>query len=108
MAARQQGVARSLPADPATVTARVHPDAAPVESGEAVRIESRRGTIPATVERDRAVPEGVVWLPIHHPRTNGLTTRARDPTGEPNFKQCAVRLEAVEDGSPVAVPEAPG
>ena len=99
---------RSRPADPATVTARVHPDAAPVASGEAVRIESRRGTIPATVERDRAVPEGVVWLPIHHPRTNELTTRRRDPTGEPNFKQCAVRLETVEEATPVTVPEASG
>jgi assimilatory nitrate reductase catalytic subunit len=83
---------RSRSGDPGPVTARVAPASAPVTDGEAVTVESRRGSVPAVVERDGAVPEGVVWLPIHHPRTNELTTRARDPTGEPNFKQCAVRV----------------
>ncbi|QLD91201.1 molybdopterin-dependent oxidoreductase [Natronomonas salina] len=87
---------RSRSTDPDPATVRVHPESAPVGDGEAVEIESRRGAITATLAVDAAVPEGVAWLPIHHPATNVLTTKQRDPTGEPNFKQCAVRLEPVE------------
>ena len=58
-------------------------------------IESRRASVPARVESDAAVPEGMVWLPIHHPMTNELTIAATDPdSDEPNYKQCAVRLAA--------------
>jgi len=88
---------RSRELDPAPVTARVHPESAGIDNGESATIESARGSIPATVTHDEAVPRGVVWLPIHHPRTNELTTRRRDRSGEPNFKQCAVRLR-VTDG----------
>mgnify|MGYP000008805121 FL=1 len=87
---------RSRSVDPETVTVRAHPESAPVDDGEAVDIESPRGVVTAVVARDEAVPEGMAWLPIHHPATNELTTRERDPTGEPNFKQCAVRLTPVE------------
>jgi len=58
-----------------------------------VRIESRRGSATARIDPDEAIPEGVVWLPIHHPDTNDLTIPAIDPqSAEPNLKQCAVRL----------------
>lgn len=87
---------RSRSVDPETVTVRVNPESAPVDDGETARIESERGAVPAVVAYDDSVPEGMAWLPIHHPRTNELTTRARDPTGEPNFKQCAVRLTPIE------------
>ncbi|WP_281362694.1 assimilatory nitrate reductase NasA [Natronomonas halophila] len=97
---------RSRSTAPEAVTVRVHPDTAPAEAGETVHVESRRGSIPAVVEPDAAVPEGVVWLPIHHPRTNELTTKQRDPTGEPNFKQCAVRLLVDEDREKRAEAEA--
>ncbi|MFT4884236.1 MAG: assimilatory nitrate reductase catalytic subunit [Natronomonas sp.] len=93
---------RSRETDPEAVTVRVHPQTTSAEAGETVHVESRRGSIPAIVDPDAAVPEGVVWLPIHHPRTNELTTKQRDPTGEPNFKQCAVRLVAAEDRETVA------
>ncbi|WP_396613294.1 assimilatory nitrate reductase NasA [Haloferax sp. S1W] len=56
-------------------------------------IESRRASVPVTLEPDDAVPPGLVWLSIHHPMTNQLTIPAVDPrSNEPNFKQCAVRL----------------
>ena len=64
---------------------------------ERLRIVSRRGTVTAQVDTDEAVPEGLVWLPIHHPATNDLTLSDRDPQSkEPHFKQCAVRLAAPE------------
>lgn len=60
-------------------------------------IESRRGAVPVRVEAAPAVPEGLVWLPIHHPRTNELTLPETDPrSAEPNFKQCAVRLRPAD------------
>ncbi|QFU82018.1 assimilatory nitrate reductase NasA [Natronorubrum aibiense] len=60
------------------------------------RIVSRRGSIIACIEPDASVPEGVVWLPIHHPAVNELTLSDVDPrSSEPNLKQCAVRLETL-------------
>jgi assimilatory nitrate reductase catalytic subunit len=84
--------------DPGPVRARIDPGT--VESSDAVEddrvvVASRRGHAEAAVEPDPAVPEGLVWLPIHHPATNRLTIDALDPQSkEPNFKQCAVRLVA--------------
>ena len=72
--------------------ARVNPVTAG-EVGARPTLASRRAEIDVELDADPAVPEGVVWLSIHHPRTNDLTTPARDPrSAEPNFKQCAVRL----------------
>ncbi|WP_247005639.1 assimilatory nitrate reductase NasA [Halorientalis litorea] len=88
--------------DPGDVTARVDP--ATVEAHldgttDTVRIESRRGVVPARVEPDPTIPEGMVWLPIHHPMTNDLTVPATDPqSDEPNYKQCAVRLQTDTTG----------
>ena len=93
---------RSRDLDAEAVTARVHPACAPGEDGASARLESERESIPATIEHDTAVPEGLVWVPIHHPRTNELTTRQRDRNGEPNFKQCAVRLDSVSSLSGAA------
>ncbi|WP_135821735.1 assimilatory nitrate reductase NasA [Halostella litorea] len=64
-----------------------------------VTVVSRRGSVDAAVSVDEGVPDGVVWLPIHHPAVNDLTLPATDPrSDEPNFKQCAVRL-ATPDGT---------
>jgi assimilatory nitrate reductase catalytic subunit len=77
--------------------ARVHPTTLAATDDESLALASRRGTVPVRAEPDEAVPEGVVWLPIHHPRTNELTLPATDPrSDEPNFKQCAVRLVAAD------------
>ncbi len=58
-----------------------------------VTLETRRASITAQIEQDEAIPEAMVWLPIHHPETNHLTIAATDPdSNEPNYKQCAVRL----------------
>jgi assimilatory nitrate reductase catalytic subunit len=84
--------------DPGPVRARINPET--IEGSDTVEdrrvvVASRRGHAEAAVEPDPAVPEGLVWLPIHHPATNRLTVDALDPQSkEPNFKQCAVRLVA--------------
>ncbi|WP_459193050.1 assimilatory nitrate reductase NasA [Halosimplex sp. J119] len=87
------------------VVARVNPetvaDSEAIRDGEVV-VESRRDAVRASVDPDPAVPDGLVWLPIHHPATNRLTVDALDPQSkEPNFKQCAVRLVAPADESVV-------
>ncbi|SDG26825.1 assimilatory nitrate reductase NasA [Halorientalis regularis] len=85
------------------VTARINPetvaselaDPAEFDGEPTARLETRRGAITAQVDPDPAVPEGLVWLPIHHPATNDLTVPATDPrSDEPNLKQCAVRVVA--------------
>ena len=49
---------------------------------------------------DAAIPEGMVWLPVHHPATNRLTIPVTDPeSNEPNYKQCAVRLVAADQSA---------
>jgi assimilatory nitrate reductase catalytic subunit len=90
---------RTDEADPPV--ARIHPKTARVhaESLECDRavVESRRGSVEIRVERDDAVPPGVIWLPIHHPAVNRLTLPAVDPeSAEPNLKQCAVAVSPLE------------
>ncbi|KDE58102.1 nitrate reductase [Halostagnicola sp. A56] len=70
------------------------------------RITSRRASILARLEVDETIPDGVVWLPIHHPDVNDLTIPAVDPRSkEPNFKQCAVRLEAPTGSTAITLEE---
>ncbi|MFB6206621.1 MAG: assimilatory nitrate reductase NasA, partial [Haloglomus sp.] len=88
------------PGEPTAPVARVAPATmAAVADGEReATLASRRGAIDVTLHPDEAVPEGLVWLSIHHPATNRLTTPERDPrSAEPNLKQCAVRVEARSD-----------
>jgi assimilatory nitrate reductase catalytic subunit len=84
--------------DSGPLPVRAHPEtlaAAGFESGSAL-LESRRGAVEAHLELDLAVPEGLLWVPIHHPDANRLTLPEVDPkSAEPNFKQCAVRLQEI-------------
>jgi assimilatory nitrate reductase catalytic subunit len=88
---------RSRGGEAGTLTARVHPEtvaahASRIEDGR-LAVQSRRGAVTVAIDRDAGVPEGMVWLPIHHPATNRLTLPDTDPrSDEPHFKQCAVRL----------------
>jgi len=77
-----------------------------IESGDPVRIISRRGTVTAPARVDRSLRAGVVFMTLHFPdevATNLLTIDASDPrSGTAEFKACAVRVEpqrvAVETG----------
>ena len=72
-----------------------------IANGARVTVRSRRGTITlAAVSADEVAP-GNVFIPFHfrEAAANVLTIDQLDPFGKiPEFKFCAVRLEAVTDG----------
>ncbi|WP_308209370.1 molybdopterin oxidoreductase family protein [Allokutzneria sp. A3M-2-11 16] len=80
----------------------VHPDTADragLAEGDVARICSRRGEVLAKVRCVQGMRIDTVFLPFHFPgeqRANLITNPALDPiSGMPEFKVCAVRLEAV-------------
>ncbi|MGB3443998.1 MAG: molybdopterin oxidoreductase family protein [Actinophytocola sp.] len=80
----------------------VHPDTATragFADGDVTDVVSRRGTVRARVRCVPTIRVDLVFLPFHFPgdeRANLLTNPALDPTSRmPEFKVCAVRLEAV-------------
>ncbi|MGC9196767.1 MAG: formate dehydrogenase subunit alpha [Syntrophobacteraceae bacterium] len=67
-----------------------------IESGERVRLKSRRGEIVVKSRVTHEVPAGMVWMAFHFRETcaNWLTNPALDPvTLTAEFKACAVRIE---------------
>ncbi len=83
---------------------RIHPQDARrlgLEDGARVRVVSRRGAVEAQVERTPQVKPGTVFMTFHFPetRTNLLLSSAADPpTGCPEYKVSAVRLEPAAAG----------
>jgi assimilatory nitrate reductase catalytic subunit len=71
--------------------------------GDPVAVVSRRGRAVAPARITRAIRPDTVFMPFHWPgegRANTLTNPALDPTSRmPEFKACAVRLEAVQPGN---------
>ncbi|MFE7900054.1 molybdopterin oxidoreductase family protein [Streptomyces sp. NPDC057424] len=67
--------------------------------GDPVAVVSRRGRAVAPARITSAIRPDTVFMPFHWPgegRANTLTNPALDPTSRmPEFKACAVRLEAV-------------
>jgi assimilatory nitrate reductase catalytic subunit len=89
----------------------VHPDDArrlDVRSGDVVRLVSERGAVDRIVVRVTSVVRaGEVFVPFHYDEAcvNRLTLNEFDPISrEPNYKQCAVRLERVPAGRSAARP----
>ena len=86
--------------------ARVHPQTTldqmeALDRGQTV-VVSRRASVTVEVQPDDGVPEGLIWLPIHHPAVNALTLPDVDPeSDEPNFKQCAVDLRPPSPSNPL-------
>jgi len=67
-----------------------------VAPGDTVRVSTRRGAIELRTRADRAVPEGMVFIPFCYAEAaaNLLTNPALDPVGKiPEFKFCAARVE---------------
>ncbi|MBT6158092.1 MAG: formate dehydrogenase subunit alpha [Planctomycetaceae bacterium] len=65
-----------------------------------IRVNSRRGEIELTVRADDSIEPGCIFIPFHfrEAAANVLTTEALDPYGKiPEFKFCAVRVEAAPD-----------
>ncbi|MGW0916241.1 molybdopterin oxidoreductase family protein [Streptomyces sp. NPDC002784] len=69
--------------------------------GDPLAVVSRRGQAVAPARITTAIRPDTVFMPFHWPgegRANTLTNPALDPTSRmPEFKVCAVRVEAVED-----------
>jgi anaerobic selenocysteine-containing dehydrogenase len=74
-----------------------------VVSGDMVRVVSERGEVPSVRVRVTAtVRAGEVFMPFHYDETcaNRLTLNEFDPVSrEPNYKQCAVRVERATAGT---------
>ncbi|MDC0226567.1 formate dehydrogenase subunit alpha [Alphaproteobacteria bacterium] len=66
--------------------------------GQLIRVTTRRGTIDIPVREDRAIPEGVIFIPFcyNEAAANLLTNPALDPYGKiPEFKYCAAKIETL-------------
>ena len=73
-----------------------------VEPGNMLRIRTRRGAIELKARADRAVPEGMVFVPFCYAEAaaNMLTNPALDPVGKiPEFKFCAARVEVAAEAA---------
>jgi formate dehydrogenase major subunit len=67
-----------------------------VSAGEPIRVMTRRGAIELKARVDRAVPEGMVFIPFAYVEAaaNILTNPQLDPYGKiPEYKFCAARVE---------------
>ena len=67
-----------------------------VQTGELVRVRSRRGEVQVKARVTEEVPPGLVWMAFHFREgcANWLTNNAIDPISHTaEFKACAVQLE---------------
>jgi formate dehydrogenase major subunit len=70
-----------------------------VAPGAPIRVMTRRGTIELKARVDRAVPEGMVFIPFAYVEAaaNILTNPQLDPFGKiPEFKFCAAKVEKAD------------
>jgi formate dehydrogenase alpha subunit len=68
-----------------------------ITDGQMIKVASRRGEITAKARLSSALKQDVVFIPFHFGKAaaNKLTNSALDPVSKiPEFKVCAVRLEA--------------
>jgi formate dehydrogenase major subunit len=70
-----------------------------VKPGEMVRVATRRGILELKARVDRAIPQGVIFIPFCYAEApaNFLTNPQLDPFGKiPEFKFCAARIESAK------------
>ncbi|TCK17641.1 nitrate reductase (quinol-dependent) catalytic subunit [Thiogranum longum] len=80
----------------------MNPDAAAefgVEHGQYARLVSRRGDAVVLVQSTQRVPRNMIFVPFHyHECVNRVSLGLLDPhSRQPAYKQCAVRVEPIED-----------
>ena len=69
-----------------------------MKPGDKIKVSTRRGTVNIRVREDRAIPEGVIFIPFcyNEAAANLLTNPALDPYGKiPEFKYCAAKIEKI-------------
>ena len=67
-----------------------------IQPGEMIKISTKRGSINIRVREDRAIPEGVIFIPFcyNEAAANLLTNSALDPFGKiPEFKYFAAKIQ---------------
>jgi len=88
---------RRIASLPGEVFVEVHPDLG-FHDGQLLKVSSRRGVVLAPARLSPTIRTDTVFLPFHYPgtgRANSLTNAALDPVSRmPEFKVCAVRVEA--------------
>lgn len=76
-----------------------------IGDGELVKVSSRRGEVVASAKITRRSPPGTIFMTFHYAEAaaNLLTINAVDPAAKiPEYKVCAVRLEALNGHQPPA------
>ncbi len=71
-----------------------------VEPGQTIRVATRRGSIELLARADRAVAEGMIFIPFCYAEAaaNILTNPQLDPFGKiPEFKFCAAKVEKSDE-----------
>ena len=69
-----------------------------MKPGDQIKVSTRRGSVNIRVREDRAIPEGVIFIPFcyNEAAANLLTNPALDPYGKiPEFKYCAAKIEKI-------------
>jgi len=69
-----------------------------ITPGDLIKVSTRRGEIKIKVQEDRAIPEGVIFIPFcyNEAAANLLTNPALDPFGKiPEFKYCAAKIQTL-------------
>jgi formate dehydrogenase major subunit len=69
-----------------------------ITPGDMIKVSTRRGEIKIKVQEDRAIPEGVIFIPFcyNEAAANLLTNPALDPFGKiPEFKYCAAKIQTL-------------
>ena len=69
-----------------------------INPGDKIRVSTRRGSVDIRVRLDRAIPDGVIFIPFcyNEAAANLLTNPALDPYGKiPEFKYCAAKIEKI-------------
>ncbi len=67
-----------------------------MKAGDKIKVTTRRGSIDIRIRQDRAIPDGVIFIPFcyNESAANLLTNPALDPYGKiPEFKYCAAKIE---------------
>ena len=67
-----------------------------VETGDRIRVSSRRGECESKVRVTDRVPKGMVWMSFHYTASpsNAVTSHILDPTtGTGEYKVCAIKVE---------------
>jgi formate dehydrogenase alpha subunit len=76
-----------------------------IQTGDSIKVSSKRGTVEIKARVTRGIPRGVVFIPMHYREAaaNVITNDALDPVVKiPEFKVCAVKIEATKTQNKLA------